>query len=262
VAAEVNANFSAVEAAVDDNNNRIGDLETDTTALDGRVTTLEGAASAPSCAGEDATDIMVQVGSLCIDKYEASVWENPDGTGIQYGKLGETVDYTCPGIGGGGATTDCYPCAQDGSDCSVSGTQIYARSQIGVQPSVRITWYQALQACANVGKRLVTNDEWQAAAAGTDDSGATTCNISGTQVNTGASTGCDSSFAVSDMYGNVWEMVANTSFPATGSMDSASALARGNDYLNNTAIDQGIYSAFSGIDTRDAFPTIGFRCAR
>jgi formylglycine-generating enzyme required for sulfatase activity len=51
-------------------------------------------------------------------------------------------------------------------------------------PALYLTWFQAQQACMSVGKRLPTNAEWQAAAAGTPDTGdaddhATTCNTDG-----------------------------------------------------------------------------------
>jgi formylglycine-generating enzyme required for sulfatase activity len=42
----------------------------------------------------------------------------------------------------------------------------------GVYPSACISWFQAAQACALSGKRLLTNQEWQVAAAGTADPGA------------------------------------------------------------------------------------------
>ena len=56
----------------------------------------------------------------------------------------------------------------------------YAVSVAGVLPSTCLTWFQAEQACRLSGKRLITNQEWQAAAAGTPDpddadDGTTTC---------------------------------------------------------------------------------------
>jgi len=51
-----------------------------------------------------------------------------------------------------------------------------------VLPSGCITWFQANQACLLSGKRLLTNREWQGAAASTPDpgtdNGTTDCNIS------------------------------------------------------------------------------------
>ena len=103
-----------------------------------------------SCPGNDSTDKMVRVGPLCVDVFEASVWSTLTG-GTQYG-----------------ASTDDYPCDPDGNDCSdptQPNKMIFARSMVGVTPSAGIDWFQAQQACANAGKRLLTNAEWQMAAA-------------------------------------------------------------------------------------------------
>jgi hypothetical protein len=70
-----------------------------------------------------------------------------------------------------------YPCNDTGNDCDT----IYAVSIPGVKPSANIAWFQAQQARGNAGKRLLTNAEWQMAAAGTPDPGtdnnSTDCNI-------------------------------------------------------------------------------------
>src|SRR5438874_617328 len=68
-----------------------------------------------------------------------------------------------------GVSSADYPCLANGNDCK---GKIYARSVAGVTPSRSITWFQAQQALANSGKRLPTNAEWQQAAAGTPDPGA------------------------------------------------------------------------------------------
>ncbi len=138
------------------------------------------------------------IGGVCIDKDEASVWSNPPGSasmGTQYGL----------------SDAD-YPCAGDGQDCH---EQIYARSLAGVTPSAYITWLQAQQACANIGKRLPTNAEWQRAAAGTpdtggSDNGTTDCATDdGGVQSTGSRSGCVSKWGTYDMVGNVWELVAD-----------------------------------------------------
>ena len=85
----------------------------------------------------------------------------------------------------------------------------------------------AQQACYNVGKRLLTNAEWQAAAAGTPDpglgadpAGMTTCNTNhalgtdpGSIVDTGSSEGqateCVSNWGIIDMVGNIAEWTAD-----------------------------------------------------
>ena len=100
-----------------------------------------------------------------------------------------------------------------------------------VAPVASLTWFQAQQMCANAGKALCTNEEWQSAVTGTPDpgTGATgaipyggnaldACNVnynvgrgnnatsgSGTPANTLAHVQCVSSFGAYDMIGNVWE---------------------------------------------------------
>lgn len=136
---------------------------------------------------------MVEVGPLCVDTYEASVWSDRAGTGTQYGE-----------------SMDDYPCSDNGNDCDM----IFAVSKEGAVPSSRITWFQAQQACANVGKRLLTNAEWQMAAAGTPDPG-DVATRAGCNTNSGARTPagerilCESNWGTVDMVGNLWEMVAD-----------------------------------------------------
>jgi len=146
-----------------------------------------------ACPGNDPADVMVRVGNICVDVYEASVWSGPTG-GTQYGVVSGN-----------------YPCSANGNDC----TNIYARSVAGVQPSRFIDWFQAAQACRAAGKRLLTNAEWQDAAAGTPDpgdadDGSTTCATKSPDVvATGSRPGCRSNWGAFDMVGNLNEWVAD-----------------------------------------------------
>jgi formylglycine-generating enzyme required for sulfatase activity len=153
----------------------------DATPLRTRV--AQGGCS-PSVAG---TGVMVKVGPVCIDRYEVSVWSSPTG-GTRYG-----------------ASSDNYPCNDNGQNCD----NIYARSVAGVTPSRFITYFQAQRALANSGKRLPTNAEWQMAVAGTPNS--TGCNVDpgGAVANTGANTGCVSDYGANDMVGNLAEWVSD-----------------------------------------------------
>jgi hypothetical protein len=264
---QMNQNFTAVKSAVDDNDTRISTNASNITTLQTNVAKLQ---TGSNCQGQDANDVMVQVGPLCVDKYEASVWDSADGTGTQFG-IGDST----PG--------DNYLCSDNGNDCTTgTANPIYARSQAGVEPSRYITWFQAQQACANVGKRLLTNAEWQMAAAGTPDDG--TCN-GGTIANTDANPGCVSTYKAVNMAGNVWEWVAdwiqgagingsnnNTSLygsdrmistnPATGQGGGTqfpAAILRGGG-VDGT--DIGIFAFAAYHAPSDAQGGFGFRCAR
>ncbi len=140
---------------------------------------------------------MVSAGSVCIDRYEVSVWSAPTG-GTQYG------------VG-----SDDYPCNDNGQGCEIaSAGAIYARSQAGVTPSAHITYFQAQQALANVGKQFPTNAEWQQAVAGTPDS--SVCNFApGAAEPAGSNVSCESNWGANDMVGNLDEWVADWDERAT-----------------------------------------------
>src|SRR5262249_15156760 len=141
------------------------------------------------------------VGYVCVDKFEASVWEIPASNTKLINKVSKgkatLADLTAAGATqrGVGATGP-YPCDGTGNSCD----DIYAVSIAGVKPSAAITWFQAQQACLNAGKRLLTNAEWQGAATGTPDPGtdndSTDCNVSyngfpaNDPVNTGSGANC------------------------------------------------------------------------
>jgi formylglycine-generating enzyme required for sulfatase activity len=145
--------------------------------------------AAGSCPVLDPTDEMISVGGVCIDKYEASLWDAP--------------------VGGSQITGE-IPCSPNGQNCD----NIYARSVAGVQPRSGITWFQALAALANVGKRLPTNAEWQMAVMETPDPGnvpgPADCNTTSAGPDpTGSRVDCVSRWGAFDMVGNVSEWVAD-----------------------------------------------------
>ena len=156
----------------------------------------------------------VQVGDVCIDKYEASVWSTTDTATINKIKKGKITSEaqivgTKHGVGG-----DDYGagCPDTGNGC----TDYYAVSVPGATPSAYISWFQAAAACRNAGKRLPTNQEWQLAALGTPDpgltdNGTTDCNVGSTITLAGAGSrsGCVSDVGAYDMVGNLNEWVAD-----------------------------------------------------
>lgn len=226
----------------------------------------------------------VQVGAVCIDKYEASVWSTIDTKlikRIQKGKIGAVTDLA--GATAHGVAGDDYGagCPDTGNGCM----NYYAVSLVGVAPSAGLTWFQAAAACRNSGKRLATNQEWQMAAMGTPDpgtdNGSTDCNVGSvfTIVNAGSRTSCVSDVGAFDMVGNLHEWVADWGDRATactnwnstygsdyscagddGSANLPGALLRGGNWTDG--MNAGVF-AFN----RFFYPSVanfglGFRCAR
>jgi formylglycine-generating enzyme required for sulfatase activity len=253
----------------------------------------------------------VQVGPVCVDLYEASVWNVPatntagnSNTGlikkIQKGTVkladlnagGATLVSPATPIPVGTQLPSCDPAAFPATFPPNGNwtAPLYAVSIAAVLPTTCATWFQAEQACALSGKRLLTNQEFQRAAAGTPDTGlddgVTDCNIStaGSPVNTGSRSKCLSNWGPNDMVGNVNEWVADWvplstvlflgwkgGFSPDGmgladgpgaatTSDGPGAITRGGSWLEGTFA--GVFKIDAGFNPSDAEPFIGFRCAR
>ena len=252
-----------------------------------------GAGGPPSGALKKCPADSVVSGTVCMDKYEASVWRVPNPTTankslvskIQQGKA------TAADLAKGGATQlglvsgDYAPCARSGQNCV---NDIYAVSLSGVIPSALATWFQAQQACTNAGKRLPSNAEWQAAVAGTPDPGpdntTTDCNTENiffTAVNTGSRTSCVSARGAFDMVGNLDEWVADwvpqstacgtwsAGVSPTGDLQclagaattgEPAALLRGGSFFNDSVA--GPLEVSGSVPLSFVRNFVGFRCAR
>jgi len=220
--------------------------------MDAKVASLQAQVDALKVqTGQACPPDMVAVGDFCVDRYEASLWARTDGTAVDCGAVQKAVDDagkepwnwtnvdmdswykgqhgTClaggpkpdlcayqqygspPGCNGDDACDD-YPA--EFPDHGNWSKPLYACAIKGVMPSRSITWFQAAQACANAGKHLITNLEWQTAVAGTVDPGANngadgSCNALGCcarKTGLGASK-CVSRYGVEDMIGNLGEWV-------------------------------------------------------
>ena len=241
---------------------------------------LAGPAEAKKCK-QDA----VQVGNLCVDKYEASVWETTDAATIkkiQKGKIASAGDLGTATQHG--ASSDDYGvgCPDNAAGCK----DFYAVSVFGVTPSAYLTQIQATAACRNAGKRLLTNGEWTAAALGTPDpgtdDGTNDCNVGSTftVASTGSRSSCVSDTGNFDMVGNLWEWVADWGDRATGSCTSWSAtygsdyscvggnsvpdlpgaLIRGGGFSHGSSA--GVFAVYAFNDPSVSNFIFGFRCAR
>ncbi|HXJ34797.1 MAG TPA: SUMF1/EgtB/PvdO family nonheme iron enzyme [Candidatus Eisenbacteria bacterium] len=243
----------------------------------------------------------VRVGPACIDKYKASVWlVAPSNTDLIAKLQDGTV--TLGDLTGAGAVqlgcADAYfhhtaapvyfPAS--GQWTPVLGSNppspgVYVASLPGVLPSACISWFQAQEACALSGKRLLTNEEWQRAAAGTPDpgdadDGATTCvTKSPAPASNGSRSKCVSQWGAFDMTGNLDEWVAEwwpqPTFSSTwkdafsddfmglggANMDPGSpgVLWRGGGWGAGTLA--GVFAVQASIYPYAA-TQIGFRCAR
>jgi len=249
--------------------------------------------AAPNCPPDS-----VALGSICVDAHEASVWQIPP-SNAELLKLVQTGRATLADLTGGGATevsptSRCSPAFPTTFPPTGNWTSpLFAVSVPGVLPAGCVTWFQAEQACALSGKRLLTNQEWQSAAAGTPDpgtdDGGTDCNIGGLSmpVNTGSRAKCKSSWGVFDMVGNVEEWVADwvpqsTACPgwdtfsddqmclagASTTATGPGALVRGGTFNRGFAAP-GVFSLNPSSTTTqlgnspaDERPGLGFRCAR
>ncbi len=236
----------------------------------------------------------VLAGSVCIDKYEASVWRipatSPGGksnkgliTKVRKGKV-KAADLTAGGATPLGVTGDDYaPCTANGQNCA---NDIYAVSLAGVTPSAYITWFQAQEACTNSGKRLPSNAEWQAEANGTPDpgpdNGTTDCHTASAfaAVATGSRSSCVSARGAFDMVGNLDEWVADwvplsttclgwgafsNDYQCFAGADTSStggpgALLRGGYFV--LGANAGPLAVHGNYQPSDSYYGIGFRCAR
>jgi hypothetical protein len=183
-------------------------------------------------AGQAAADHLkcpsdaVEAGTLCIDRYEASVWNLSGLSNAVKAQLVKKIHQgtvTGADLLGAGATQlglasgdlVAAGCPAAGNGC----VHVYAVSIPGVMPARFVTWFQAAAIARNSAKRLPTNAEWQAAALGTPDTGgaddgATTCytdsdDTAAGPIPTGSRAGCVSDVGAFDMVGNVLEWVAD-----------------------------------------------------
>jgi len=271
------------------------------------VTSLVSLLAAPPVVAKDAKcslDAML-VGQTCVDIFEATLWGiPPDQTGliknVRNGKA-TFADLTAGGATQHGCTAAPFGHTAIPGTFPVTGNWTvahYAASIPGVLPSACVSFFQAEQACALSGKRLLTNQEWQRAVAGTVDPGSndavtlgnTMCHTGGTVprntglagATPGGADSCISNWSVQDMVGNVHEWVGDwgdlassgcTNWSATFGDDSScvgdgtatgatlpGALYRGGRWSSGT--NAGVFAVAGDGSPSFAGEANGFRCGR
>ena len=236
--------------------------------------------AAPAAEAGSCPPDAVASGTICIDKFEASVWGIPPTKGalIKKIRLGTVTlaDLTAPGSGAVQHTdmstaAAIAVCPSTGNGCK----DAYAVSIAGVTPSGSITWFQAVATARNAGKRLPSNAEWQAAALGTPDGAP--CIVLAVGPGLTGTVGCVSDVGVFDMVGNLNEWVADWVPLSTACVpalfasdlnclagaditDGPGALRRGGNFTNGAGA--GVFAVNGTRIPSVAGIGIGFRAAR
>jgi len=258
-------------------------------------TVLVGVCAVPARAGTGkCSPDSAPVGPVCVDKYEASVWTLPTTSPslvkkVQAGKatLEDLMRAGATQLGCAGPPYSETPFPESFPDDGNWTEPAYAISIPGVLPTTCASWFQAEQACRLSGKRLLTNQEWQAAAASTPDPGTddamSDCNIgrpfAQALTPTGSRGKCVSRWGVYDMVGNAAEYVADWGEQATTcalwlSGDSScvggnsaeglpAATLRGGSFSDEDGgTKAGVFSVRMTDSPYYAVGTHGFRCGR
>ncbi len=240
-----------------------------------------GPVVAAPCPGDS-----VASGTVCMDKYEASLWNVPPDQRrlirrIQEGTV-SLADLTAAGalqLGLVNGDLGANGCPITGNGC----VNVYAVSIAGVTPARFVTWFQAAAAARNSLKRLPTNQEWQVAAFGTPDGAPCNVGPGGSIADTGSAEGCVSDVGAFDMVGNAAELVADWGDLA----DFAECTTWSNDFGNDRSCVggpgggnsshpgvvfrggfwdagslAGVFTVLATLSPADSTGSNGFRCVR
>lgn len=216
----------------------------------------------------ETVELRTENNLFCVDTFEAGVGVN------------------CPVL---------QPISAVDTALNIADKNCKPESKKGILPWTNVTYNQAEQLCATVGKKLLPPSVWYQSALGTIDG--SDCNIDGEIATTGKFVSCKSGIGAHDMIGNVWEFITSDN-SKVGEFEGKNLPTQGyvagvttdgialettttpsanfnNDYFWSNTIenkvfmrggfyggktDAGIYSTHSAIDSNFSSPAIGFRC--
>jgi formylglycine-generating enzyme required for sulfatase activity len=223
----------------------------------------------------------VEVGASCVDAHEASVWQVAAADAVLVRKikrgLARLADLTAAGAVPLGCLAGQSPYPGTFPPTGNWTSPVYAVSVPGARPSTCLTWFQAEQACALSGKRLIANRDWQVAAAGTPDGAP--CVVAGGGPGLTGTVGCVSRWGAFDLVGNAAEWVADWGDQATGctqwsalfgndaacvggdgTLHLPGPLVRGGSHADGTGA--GVFAVTGAHDPTYQDASLGFRCER
>jgi len=151
----VNDNDARITTNTDDITSLTGTVNTNTTNITNLTTTVNGHTTSigtlstsvtnlttgtGTCVTNNASEEMVRVGSVCVDKYPASLWD---------ANTAGAAEVTA--IPGG--------CATSGDGCTGIFAQSRATPGTALKDATTLSWARAAHACANASKQLLSRAE-------------------------------------------------------------------------------------------------------
>jgi len=173
------------------------------------------------CKSGDSRDIMVKVGAWCVDKYDDVICDaSKSGKNFDESCISDTNGNNGPHSAEPDESKNTLPTviAHDGT---IIDANYHAYSRPGYYATRFVNYYQALAACANSGKQLLSDSMWVTAALGTFDPGDndgtvpgnTKCNTNSSWIRPNGAAGnipggdesCISQWGVEDLIGNYYQ---------------------------------------------------------
>jgi formylglycine-generating enzyme required for sulfatase activity len=232
------------------------------------------------CPTTSSFDVMVRVGPWCVDKYASVICDSSRGAATRESCISITNQNNGNVVkpSDGEETPDDTLPSKISKQGLILDRNYRAYSMTGLVPTRYVTYYQALAACANAGKQIISDDVWVMAGLGTapapdnngmvntqcngDDQGIRATGMAGSTL-AGADS-CISQFGVEDLFGNLWQWTGTSASFNPGSIcvtatDPASCRGHvAGEPMYSLRIDR----VPNGHDALSGRWRVGFRCMK